>query len=184
MTTFTTEDKLNASPANPMPFPEYIVKEGVHPAGLGGSRTQYEFPNGWGASVVSGTFFYCDDDNPYELGVFKDGHLHYDNPVAEGDVVGYLNMDGLAHHLQRIIGFDDKTEQRYKDGGKDGVKDEVIQGASGAQYQHVDLTQFYKPLAEIPKQPVSSFTQAQQNEIKTLIKESIQEILNTIKKQN
>ena len=45
---------------------------------------------------------------------------------------------------------------------KNEVKDEVIQGASGAQYQPIDLTQFYKPLAEIPKQPVSSFTQAQQ----------------------
>jgi hypothetical protein len=61
---------------------------------------------------------------------------------------------------------------------------EVIQGASGAQYQPVDLTQFYKPLAEIPKQPVSTFTQAQQNEIKTLLKESIQEILDAVKKQN
>ena len=61
---------------------------------------------------------------------------------------------------------------------------EVIQGASGAQYQPIDLTQFYKPLAEIPKQPVSSLTQAQRDEIKTLIKESIQEILDAVKKQN
>ena len=67
---------------------------------------------------------------------------------------------------------------------KNEVENEVIQGASGAQYQPIDLTQFYKPLAEIPKQPVSSLTLAQRDEIKTLIKESIQEILDAVKKQN
>jgi hypothetical protein len=39
----------------------------------------------------------------YELAVLDtDGEIHYDNSVAEGDVHGYLNEEGVTVLLKRI----------------------------------------------------------------------------------
>ena len=38
----------------------------------------------------------------YELGVTKNGELHYDNPVAGGGVIGNLNEEEITEILERI----------------------------------------------------------------------------------
>ena len=41
----------------------------------------------------------------WELAVLKDGEIHYDNPVAGGDVVGYLTDKEVNRLLKRIENF-------------------------------------------------------------------------------
>ena len=61
-----------------------------HPAGLGGTQAKVKFPNGFGASVITGKMFYSRPECPYEIAVLDgDGHITYDTPVTD-DVCGYL----------------------------------------------------------------------------------------------
>jgi len=57
-------------------------------------RARVDFPNGYGVSVLRGGPFYT-KNGTYELGVLFGGSLHYDNPVAQGDVLGYLTLDEM-----------------------------------------------------------------------------------------
>jgi hypothetical protein len=70
--------------------------------GVDGVRARIDFPNGFGASVVRHNYSYGGPDGLYELGVTKDGELHYDNSVAEGDVQGYLDEEGVTELLKGI----------------------------------------------------------------------------------
>lgn len=79
-----------------------------HPTGLGGQRAFIEFPNGYGASVVFGGPFYT-DNGTYEIGVFHSGSLDYDNPVANGDVIGYLHEDEANKTLADIAALPAKA---------------------------------------------------------------------------
>ena len=66
-----------------------------HPMGAeyGGIISRISFDNGYGASVVKGPMSYGGKNGLYELAVLdSNGELHYDNPVANGDVVGYLSL--------------------------------------------------------------------------------------------
>ena len=62
---------------------------------------QTKFANGWGVSII--TFGYGSDEGLLELAVFDlNGRIHYDNPVANGDVVGWLTeaeADALAKEV-------------------------------------------------------------------------------------
>ena len=69
---------------------------------LNGVVGRIMFDNGYGASVVSHTFSYGGKDGLYELAVLKNGDLHYDNPVAEGDVRGYLTEEEVNDLLIQI----------------------------------------------------------------------------------
>jgi hypothetical protein len=65
------------------------------------SRTMFE--NGFGASVIRHKYSYGGADGLYELAVLDtEGELHYDNPVAEGDVHGYLTEEGVTDLLKGI----------------------------------------------------------------------------------
>jgi hypothetical protein len=65
------------------------------------SRTMFE--NGYGASVIRHKYSYGGVDGLYELAVLdSEGEIHYDNPVAEGDVHGYLTEDDVTELLKRI----------------------------------------------------------------------------------
>lgn len=70
--------------------------------GVDGVRARIDFPNEFGASVVRHNYSYGGPDGLYELGVTKNGELHYDNPVAEGDVIGNLNEEEITEILERI----------------------------------------------------------------------------------
>jgi hypothetical protein len=86
-----------------------VVDSGA-PAGMGGAQKIYRFPNGYGASVLTGGvegMFYTRDGTS-ELAVIRftgDGHkdfeLTYDTPVAD-DVLGYLSDEEVAETLDKI----------------------------------------------------------------------------------
>lgn len=72
------------------------------PHSLGGVLSRITFENGYGASVVKTQYSYGGDRGLYELAVMKDNEIHYDNPVAGGDVVGYLSEEEVSKLLTQI----------------------------------------------------------------------------------
>jgi hypothetical protein len=68
-----------------------------------GVQCRIQFDNGYGASIVSHNYSYGGKEGLYELAVLgEDGKLHYDNPVANGDVRGYLNESEVTEILKQI----------------------------------------------------------------------------------
>ena len=76
-----------------------------HPSFKEARHARIFFPNGYGASVVSGPMFYTDEEHPYQLAVLEgteeESLLTYDTPVAS-DVVGYLTYDQVLATLEAI----------------------------------------------------------------------------------
>jgi hypothetical protein len=70
---------------------------------LVGKKERIHFDNGFGASVVSHTYSYGGKNGLYELAVLNStGDLVYDNPVADGDVRGYLTEENVSEVLIQI----------------------------------------------------------------------------------
>lgn len=68
-----------------------------------GIQCRIQFENGFGASIVNGPYINGGAVGLYELAVLDaDGEIHYDNVVANGDVRGYLNEDGVTTLLAEI----------------------------------------------------------------------------------
>lgn len=76
---------------------------------LNGIKATINFDNGYGASVIKNAFSYGGSAGFYELGVTKDEQLHYDNPVANGDVVGWLEEEEVSNLLIEIQNLVDKS---------------------------------------------------------------------------
>ena len=72
-----------------------------HPAGMGGTITSHNFPNGYGASIITGSMFYSSPNAPYELAVLHDDKICYDSGLTE-DVLGYLTEDEVNDYLLKI----------------------------------------------------------------------------------
>jgi hypothetical protein len=71
--------------------------------GLNGIISRIQFDNGFGASVVKHPYSYGGDRGLYELAVLdNNGELHYDNSVANGDVVGYLREEDVTDVMEKI----------------------------------------------------------------------------------
>jgi hypothetical protein len=71
----------------------------------GGIIASMDFKNGYGVSVIKTPRSYGYDQDLYELAVAKDGHLHYDNPVANGNVVGWLRPEDVTDAMILIQKF-------------------------------------------------------------------------------
>lgn len=80
-----------------------------HPtdAPLKGVRARIDFENGYGASVIRNSLSFGGSAGFYELGVTKDDQLHYDNPVANGDVIGWLEEEEVSKLLIEIQNLKD-----------------------------------------------------------------------------
>jgi len=81
------------------------LKFSEHPNHPSGIQARMDFDNGYGVSVVCTPYTYGGDKGLYELAVFKDGHIHYDNKVAMGDVVGYLRSEDVTDAMLLIQKF-------------------------------------------------------------------------------
>jgi hypothetical protein len=75
------------------------------PSKDGGIHATMDFDNGFGVSVVQSPYSYGGNRGLYELAVFKDGDIHYDNPIAKGDVVGYLRPEDVTDAMLVIQKF-------------------------------------------------------------------------------
>jgi hypothetical protein len=77
----------------------------AHPMaeGLYGIISRIQFDNGFGASVVKHQYSYGGDRGLYELAVLdSNGEVHYDNSVANGDVIGYLRPEDITDVMEKI----------------------------------------------------------------------------------
>lgn len=81
-----------------------------HPATyVEGVQAVMDFDNGWSVSVVQTSSSYGGTQGLFELAVFKNGEIHYDNPVANGDVLGYLTDRQVTEAMEAIQEFE-KTD--------------------------------------------------------------------------
>lgn len=67
-------------------------------------QARMDFPNGYGISVISGAWLYCDDDT-FEVAIFKDGHLCYDTPITD-DVLGYQTQEDITKIMIELQSYD------------------------------------------------------------------------------
>ena len=83
----------------PITFPDDLVRH-AHPI-PDVAWFQYEFPNGYGASVIRGALTYGGDQGLWELAVTHGRPLCYATPVTN-DVIGYLSEEGVTETLVAI----------------------------------------------------------------------------------
>ena len=88
-------------------FNDLLFKE--HPNGFG-FQSVMKFENGYGVSVVCGSFYYCSprEDlyaasmyDTYEVAVLKDGSLCYDTPITD-DVMGHLTTEEVSDVMKQV----------------------------------------------------------------------------------
>ena len=68
---------------------------------IGCTQAVLDFPNGYGISVITGSCFYTNQNQPYECAVLKDGHLCYDTLITD-DVIGHYNESGVNEIMRQI----------------------------------------------------------------------------------
>lgn len=89
-------------------FKEFLTNDGTHIAG--GEHYIFIFPNGWGASVIKTNFSYGGLDGLYELAILKNKQIDYKNPIANGNVRGYLKPLQVYDLLDQIRRFDNVSK--------------------------------------------------------------------------
>jgi hypothetical protein len=80
---------------------EFLIETNKH---LDGIQKLYQFPNGYGASVIKHKGSYGFDKGLWELAVLNEGELCYDSEIT-GDVIGYLNdpqVDNILGQIARL----------------------------------------------------------------------------------
>ena len=71
-----------------------------HP--IGGVQELYEFPNGYGASVIRASFSYGGKDGLWELAVLNpEGEIDYTTHITD-DVIGHLTSEQVQWYLAEI----------------------------------------------------------------------------------
>ena len=71
----------------------------------------YEFPNGYGASVVQNKCSKGNEDGLYQLAVMKNGVFCYSTPITN-DFIGYLTADEVAEYLRKIEKLPDLQKEK------------------------------------------------------------------------
>lgn len=69
-----------------------------------GTIVKYEFPNGYGISVVESDFTY-NDEGTYEVGITHNGYLTYNTPITK-DVLGFQTPEDINELLDIIEKWD------------------------------------------------------------------------------
>lgn len=81
--------------------PGFLVKKDGDPCGYVSCRWRFRFPNGYGASVITGSAIYADKGHPFELAVLHHDALSYSTPITN-DVLGYQTEADILETLDRI----------------------------------------------------------------------------------
>jgi|TARA_R110000796_G_scaffold184102_1_gene300687 hypothetical protein len=84
-----------------MSMKQYLIETNDH---NGGVQKVYNFPNGYGASVIRHLGSYGYKKGFWELAVLQDGELCYSTEITD-DVIGNLNdpeVDNLLGQISRL----------------------------------------------------------------------------------
>jgi hypothetical protein len=77
---------------------------------LPGTHATIHFPNGYGASIVTGGIFYTTKQAPYELAVLGEGDsICYTTPLTS-DVMRYLTKKDVNKALSQIAALPEVTK--------------------------------------------------------------------------
>ena len=79
-------------------YPEFLVEEKKY---YGGIQKVYNFPNGYGASVIQHEGSYGFEKGQWELAVLFMEDICYSSPITD-DVIGHLNQRQVKNLLQQI----------------------------------------------------------------------------------
>lgn len=82
-------------------FKDLIFKVETSSFGFSINRAVLDLDNGWGISVINGGHTYSDEDT-YEVGIRYNGKLHYDNEIAQGDVISYQLPEEIDNILKQL----------------------------------------------------------------------------------
>jgi hypothetical protein len=80
---------------------EYLTETNNHMEGI---QKVYQFPNGYGASVIKHRGSYGYKKGLWELAVLHEGELCYDTEITN-DVIGHLNdpeVDNILGQIERL----------------------------------------------------------------------------------
>lgn len=69
---------------------------------LVGKKARMTFDNGYGVSVVRHNMSYGGRDGLYEMAVLYDNEIHYENPIADGDVIGHLSEEEVTDLMKKV----------------------------------------------------------------------------------
>lgn len=89
------------------------LKPEAHPNAPGAMQAKIFFPNGYGASVISGgDYFYTDGNLEHELAVIKgsaeEWSICYETPITS-DVIGHLLPGDVERVLNEIAALEPAT---------------------------------------------------------------------------
>lgn len=76
---------------------------------------RYEFPNGYGASVLNSTYSHGGEAGLYELAVLKDSDICYSTPITN-DVIGHLTAEEVTELLREIEALPKEGENDNEEG--------------------------------------------------------------------
>ena len=66
-----------------------------------GVSLEFNFANGYGASVIKSQYSYGGKNGLWELAVLYNGELCYDTPITN-DVLGHLSWEDVENNLDEI----------------------------------------------------------------------------------
>ena len=84
---------------------EYVIETRSEP---NNDQVVYQFPNGYGASIVRHQHSYGGPSGLWEGAVLHNDQLCYDTPVTD-DVVGWMNTQEVSEFLASILALPEKT---------------------------------------------------------------------------
>jgi hypothetical protein len=64
-------------------------------------RATETFENGYGVSVIFGSFFYSNGKDTYEVAVLFDGHITCNTDITD-NVMGYLSEDEVSEVMSKV----------------------------------------------------------------------------------
>lgn len=91
----------NWTPLNYEGFEQYLIKKSTHKF-LGGFHYEFQFDNGFGASVIKHDLSYGNVDDLFELGVLdENGELTYETVITD-NVIGWLTNEEVIDYFKAI----------------------------------------------------------------------------------
>ena len=91
----------NWTPLNYEGFEQYLMQKSTHKF-LGGFQYEFQFDNGFGASVIKHDGSYGNVDDLFELAVLNEnGEITYDTYIAD-NVLGWLTNEEVIECFKQI----------------------------------------------------------------------------------
>ena len=81
---------------------KYAEYEKPHPLGLG-DALQYEFPNGYGISIIRHEYSYGASEGLWEAALLKDDTISYRDDIFDNSVEGYLSPEDIKERIEQIM---------------------------------------------------------------------------------